>query len=606
MHLTPEQMAVGKENFCAAVGSHLQGPQGEASRREVLKQRIKEGHLHGAVPGHAYFGYEASLASPLRVGVIGTGDEGSVLIGAINPDFIQVRAIADIRPYNKHRAFHGDYYSPTAMAVRPGLIKKYGYSGETQAREKIKVYDHYRELIANAGQDEIEAVIIALPLHLHAPAAIAAMKAGLHVLTEKLMAHSVHECKEMARIAKQTGKHLATGHQRHYNILYDHATDIIRRGLLGDLHYIRAQWHRANLPGKDSWQQPMPKSVKPDDPLAEALRGKLRSYRDKLVRAEKELDKAAKDSDLRKWKKEIGKWKPLVAQVKAQIADEIVKAEQHGYQSKQIKNADGTLAYDRPAIEELIRWRLWDRTGGGLMAELGSHQLDAASIFIAAVHGGRKQYPLCVGAASNRALFPADRDVDDHVFCMFEFPAPGYDPKDPHAALKKIGVQYASINGNGYGGYGETVLGTRGTLQIDREKEAMLWKTSQVDGKIKPDMIKVRVDGKEQKVPGIVVHEAGDPESAAFGQMSAKDAGRGYQEQLEHWAWCVRKNPDLADPDIQPKCHPKLALGDAVIALTTNRAARSGERIEFKKEWFDIDSDETPEGVKPNVKQYES
>ena len=52
----------------------------------------------------------------------------------------------------------------------------------------------------------------------------------------------------------------------------------------------------------------------------------------------------------------------------------------------QIKDAKGKVIYDRPAIEELIRWRLWDRTSAGLMAELGSHQLDAASIFIAAMH----------------------------------------------------------------------------------------------------------------------------------------------------------------------------------------------------------------------------
>ena len=92
-------------------------------------------------------------------------------------------------------------------------------------------------------------MIIALPLHLHAPAAIAAMQAGLHVITEKLMGHSVHECKEMARVAETTGLHLATGHQRHYNILYANAMDMIQRGMLGDLHYIRAQWHRSNLPG---------------------------------------------------------------------------------------------------------------------------------------------------------------------------------------------------------------------------------------------------------------------------------------------------------------------------------------------------------------------
>jgi hypothetical protein len=40
-------------------------------------------------------------------------------------------------------------------------------------------------------------------------------------------------------------------------------------------------------------------------------------------------------------------------------------------------------------------------------------------------------------------------------------------------------------------------------------------------------------------------------------------------------------------------------LADAVIALTANIAARSGKRIEFKPSWFDIHSDETPEGVPP-------
>jgi hypothetical protein len=43
-------------------------------------------------------------------------------------------------------------------------------------------------------------------------------------------------------------------------------------------------------------------------------------------------------------------------------------------------------------------------------------------------------------------------------------------------------------------------------------------------------------------------------------------------------------------------------LGDAVIALTTNIAMRQERRIVFDKKWFDIDSDETPEGVAPSVK----
>src|SRR5207247_204162 len=40
----------------------------------------------------------------------------------------------------------------------------------------------------------------------------------------------------------------------------------------------------------------------------------------------------------------------------------------------------------KAGVEELVRWRLYNETGGGLMAELGSHQLDACSIFLGKVH----------------------------------------------------------------------------------------------------------------------------------------------------------------------------------------------------------------------------
>ncbi len=596
MHLKPEDLAVGRENFFAAIGSDAQGPGGSASQREFLLARIQDSLEVGGLPGHAYFGYDATLSEPVRVGVIGTGDQGSVLMGAINPAFVQVKAIADIRPYNQHRAFHGDAYSEAALQVRPGLMAKYGWATEEEARENVKVYGPYQDLIENAADDDLEAVIIALPLHLHAPATVAAMRAGLHVLTEKLMGHSVRECKEMARAAAQFDKHLATGHQRHYNILYSHAVDLIRRGILGDLHYIRAQWHRGNMPGNDSWRMPMPRAAKPSDDMAGRLESELASWQRRLEDAERAKNRG-----------EIERWSRMVAQKKAQIADEAIAeaAAKFGYIDHAIRDADGNVLYDCPAVEELIRWRLWDRTGGGLMAELGSHQLDAASIFVAAAHEGEKQYPLSVGAASNRPLFPPDRDVDDHVYCLFEFPAPGYDPKDPVAAVNRVGVQYASINGNGYGGYGETVLGTEGTLQLLTEIDAMLWRTAATGAKTK-----VVFDAKERK-PVLQLDDNGDPDAVAVGQKATKFAGRGYQQQIEHWAWCIRQNPDASDPAVQPRCHPKVALGDAVIALTTNKAAEEGMRVDFKKEWFDPDDDALPENellggnVKPDLSRYE-
>jgi len=556
MNLTPEQQKVGKENFNEAVA---------VTRRDFLSGTVAAGLATGAGLGSIYFGYGASVGDPLRVGFIGTGDEGSVLIGAHNPDYLKAVAIADIRPYNVFRAFHGDVSSPNAQRVRPGLMSKYGWKTEDEARKQVKVYGAYEELLADKN---IEAVVIALPLHLHAEAAIKAMRAGKHVLTEKLMGHSIHECKEMGRTARETGKLLATGHQRHYSVLYDNAVHTIGDArLIGDVHSIRAQWHRGNLPGKDSWKPPLPTD--------ESLLKKMASWKRKL--------EESKPS-------EVDVWSKRVAQLEAQLADSDVAADLFGYTEKQLP--DGAA---RTPLEELIRWRLWNRTGGGLMAELGSHQLDAAGIFISAMHGaGKKVKPLTVTAVGNRSIFPDDREVDDHVYCMYEYPAPDY-AENPN---KKIVVTYSSINGNGFGGYGEVVMGTEGTLILEQEQNVMLYKGSSRDTRVTVSKSKsgeAVLDTTESGGAGSVV--AVPTEAAGKAPPS-----RGYTEEMEHWAWCVR-NPDPAN---QPRCKPEVALADAVIALVSNVALNKSDgqpRIDFKKEWFDIESDVTPEGVKPNLQR---
>ncbi|GIS62479.1 MAG: hypothetical protein CM1200mP2_47040 [Planctomycetaceae bacterium] len=99
------------------------------------------------------------------------------------------------------------------------------------------------------------------------------MKAGKHVLTEKLMAHSISECKEMIEVAAATGRFLAVGHPRHYSVLYDNANFLVKQGLLGDIRHIRAQWHRNNsFPGRDSWRKPISKAD------AAALDSKISGY----------------------------------------------------------------------------------------------------------------------------------------------------------------------------------------------------------------------------------------------------------------------------------------------------------------------------------------
>lgn len=602
MNLTNEEKAVGKDNFRRVSGQLMAR---DESRRDFLKEVTLAGAVAAGGFGAAYWGYGKSLDDRLRVGIIGTGDEGNVLIGALNPDFIEVKAIADIRPYSVHRAFNGDCYSPSSLKARPGLCKVYGYKDQTAAEKDIAVYKDYKELLED---DDIEAVIIALPLWMHHPAAVDALRAGKHVLTEKLMGWDVAQCKEMARVAEAEGKLLATGHQRHYSVLYDNAVDTIRRGLIGDIHHIRAQWHRGNLPGNDSWRPPVPQGL-PLEEVKDMIRAARKETPPERAKAlEAEINATYElVLTLESWEKvaagkhekfpnlkpaELELWAKKVEQRKAQLADIQVEAAKWGYEGKTLEGG-----YERSPLEELIRWRIWNRTGGGLMAELGSHQLDASGIFISSqfeppAPGKRaKVRPLSVTAVGGRHIFPADRDCDDHVYASYEYPAKGYyENNDPTTekvadANKKCVVTYSSINGNGFGGYGEVVLGTDGTLILEREKDVLLYAGSSTSTKVAVD------DKKDALVDSYETGGGYTPAAEAVTQQ----VSRGYKEEIEHWAWCIRNG----EPAETLHCHPKVALADAVIALTTNIAIERKERIEFDKDWFDPKSDAVPGGRKP-------
>ena len=554
MNLTPEQRALGKDNFHSVLGM---------TRRDFLIGSMATAVTAGAGLGAYYFGYEPTVSEPVRVGVIGSGDEGNVLIGAHNPNFVNVVAIADIRPSNRHRTFHGDHSSPGANAARPGLMAKYDWKTQEEAEKHVKVYaGDYQELI---NDPNVEAVIIALPLHLHAEAAVAAMKAGKHVLTEKLMGHSVAECKEMARVAAQTGLLLATGHQRHYSVLYDNAVNLIRGGLLGKIHHIRAQWHRGNLPGRDSWSPPLP-----SDLGEEVAKLKERQSKRKLSPAEIQRLMLAEDKN--------------ITPADSGYADRTIK----------IGGFEDGPEYQLSGMEELIRWRLWNRTGGGLMAELGSHQLDAAGIFMTAMReeDAGKARPLNVSASGHRSLFEPNRDCEDHVHCMYEYGNANYDPADPLHRQDKTVVSYSSINGNQFGGYGEVVMGDKGTLILDREQETLIYPHRSVNTRVRVE----KTDGK----PVLQTTDSISPAAAVAQAALTGPVSRGYTEEIEHWAWCIR-NPDAEN---KPRCHPEVALADAVIALTTNVAIRERRTVEFQESWFDIDSNDTPDGSTPDISRY--
>jgi predicted dehydrogenase len=401
------------------------------------------------------------------------------------------------------------------------------------------------------------------------------------------MAHSIHECKLMTRTADAKRLYLAIGHQRHYNIKYWQAKDWIQRGVLGEVRSVRAQWHRGSLPPpkSDSWKVPLPPGIQ--DAQEKDMSVKLDA---EIVKARRALEQS--------YGSETEGWFKVLGQLEAQVADAVLakesrkgkqQVEELGYEGKKIADAQGKEVYACSPLEELIRWRLWDRTSAGMMAELGSHQLDAASIFVSALYpeGAEHPRPLRVVAAANRPIFPPDRDIEDHVCCILEFPMPGYNAKDKKLCRRKISVQYASINGNGYLNYGELVYGTKGTLALEKEEDLKLLTGSEEEGDRETA---VKVTGGAEG-PTLDTQSSGP--SHATGAVS-----KGYAEELEHWAWCIRHPA----PENKPRCHPRVAIADAIIALTTNLAVSTGQPIVFKPDWFVPEKDDTPE-EDPEIKK---
>jgi predicted dehydrogenase len=509
MYLRASDKASGVGNFHVAIGSKLIGG-----------ARVLKAHQDGLSPRHGLepfcFGYPKALEKPLGVGLIGAGRQGQRLLAAMNPKFVVVKAIAEIRSSNRDRA--------------------------AAAAKGARLYNSYEELIKAAKADGVEAVVISLPSHLHAEAALAAFDAGLHVFVETPMALSVGDAKKVARKAAEKNLVVAVGQQRHYNLVYEQALEMVRRNLLADIHYIRSQWHLAKPEKK-----------------AESVAGKKPDKK-------KAAPAKAEESPIDWWQ---------------DIATEDKQGKFDGYGSP----------------EELVRWQLYKKYSGGLLAELGSQLLGAAAMFVAATpnRDPARPYPLSVAGSGSQIMREPVGDIDDHVHCVFEYAIDGYvdDPVIPPKARKKIALQFDLIIGSDFDGYGETILGRTGSLVLENEQKAMLFHTSDVDKGVRV------VDKKDAKgVPWIEVPKDGklDEDALALGRMALDGADTGYAAELEHWAFCCRQ-PVASNASPKPRCDAAAGLYTTVLTVAASKAVKHETRVDFKPEWFDIKSDESPDDL---------
>jgi predicted dehydrogenase len=128
--------------------------------------------------------------------------------------------------------------------------------------EKAAKYADFREMLDK--QRDIDAVLVATPDHSHAIIAVTAMKAGKHVYVQKPMAYSVHECRVMARVAKETGRVTQMGNQGHSREGTRRINEWIAAGVIGPVREVHIFTNRP----VNYWAQGIPRPVAPTAPAA--------------------------------------------------------------------------------------------------------------------------------------------------------------------------------------------------------------------------------------------------------------------------------------------------------------------------------------------------
>jgi len=97
---------------------------------------------------------------------------------------------------------------------------------------KAQKYTDWRKLL---DQEDIDAVTVSIPDHMHAPVTMSALQAGKHTYTQKPMSHSVYEARQLTLAAKEHGAITQMGIQHHSNTFFKTAVNLIQTNAIGKI-----------------------------------------------------------------------------------------------------------------------------------------------------------------------------------------------------------------------------------------------------------------------------------------------------------------------------------------------------------------------------------
>ena len=126
----------------------------------------------------------------------------------------------------------------------------------------VRKYQDFRELLAT--EKDLDAVVVSTPDHMHAAAAIAAMKQGCHVYVEKPLVRTVWEARRFAEVAKACGVMTQMGNNGNGSDHQRRNIEIVQSGVLGDIREIHVSTDRPIWPqaiNRPEGSDPVPETL---------------------------------------------------------------------------------------------------------------------------------------------------------------------------------------------------------------------------------------------------------------------------------------------------------------------------------------------------------
>lgn len=114
------------------------------------------------------------------------------------------------------------------------------------------------------------------------------------------------------------------------------------------------------------------------------------------------------------------------------------------------RNGDWRRPVSDPKMERQINWRMYREYSGGLMAELCSHQIDVVNWMLGSP-------PVKVTGFGGIDYWKDGRETYDNVRTVYEYP-------------NGVKSSVSSVLTNAFKGYSIRILGTKATIEIQREK----------------------------------------------------------------------------------------------------------------------------------------